>query len=221
MKFEFLLLSICIALFPITFSLLSDKYKINHIKKVVFALTGVIPFIIFDFFATNYFWYYNSRFIIDTYLLNLPLEKILFLLATSFTSLFLWQLFKSLRLPNISFISKIHIQIIKAIIGIATFYSFISNKHYTTTVLAILLLLISLKSITKTLATRNFTFYFLTITVLNILTNIFLTTRPIILYNLDLKSGINLISMPIEELFYSYVVTIICIQIYESTLKKH
>jgi lycopene cyclase domain-containing protein len=92
-KFEYL---IVLSIIVIPTLLLSTLHKNSPLKgkfKVLFfsILISSLPFLIWDVYATYQgHWQFNPKFNLGIYLLNLPLEEVLFFFTVPFSCLFLW-----------------------------------------------------------------------------------------------------------------------------------
>jgi lycopene cyclase domain-containing protein len=102
-NWEYLLvLLLCVSL-PLGFFLFHPRIKLRENWKILLiSLTvSVIPFLIWDYFATLYgHWQFNPDFILGIYLANLPMEEVLFFLAIPFCCHFVWWIITNYDSPR-------------------------------------------------------------------------------------------------------------------------
>jgi lycopene cyclase domain-containing protein len=96
-RFEYLLVLI-LCFTPVALLVALDKYASlrNHLFQAIIAMGVVsVPFLIWDVYATwAGHWQFNPKFNLGFYLVNLPLEEVLFFFVVPFCCLFLWQVVK-------------------------------------------------------------------------------------------------------------------------------
>lgn len=93
MKSEYFLVLLASLFFPF---ILSFSKKINFYKNPIrLASAIIIPasiYILWDILATKAgHWSFNEKYVTGIFILNLPVEEILFFIVIPFSSLFLWE----------------------------------------------------------------------------------------------------------------------------------
>lgn len=203
MKFEYLIFNLIIFLSPIFASLFYSN--INYPTNVQALFSILIPSLIFiyhDNKVTNNWWVFNKKFIVGYKILKLPIEEILFFFSVSFSTLTLWINLKQLHnlsIKNLSF-SFFYLFIF-------VFYHFLylkNKKPYPKYVnfFYFFLLLIDIIFKTYLFIQLKFLLFTLIVFVLTLIFNLYLTKRLVVLYNEKFKSGIKIISIPIEDFLY-------------------
>lgn len=96
MKWLYLLLDLATLMCPVV---LSFEKKVNYFKSWKSALLAsiiiAIPFLIWDaIFTANGFWGFNHEYISGIYILNLPIEEILFFIVVPFACTFIYEVVK-------------------------------------------------------------------------------------------------------------------------------
>lgn len=202
----YLTLNLLIIAFPL---ILSFERKIQYYKKIIF-LTGSIllvstAFIIWDILAVlRKDWGFNHEYISGLNIINLPVEEILFFITVPYSILFIYETI-SLYFKD----SKVHINeyipfTISALLLITA--GFHTERYYTFTVLIFtsIFLLSSLLWFKDVLYSKN---YWLLVAISYIpffIFNYILTSLPVVWYSPQAILGIRILSIPIEDFFYSY-----------------
>jgi lycopene cyclase domain-containing protein len=229
MTLEYLIFNLIIFTSPIIGGLLYKNTTWPKLKPTLIAIT--IPatlYIIWDILVTDYFWYFNPNHITNIKLANLPIEEILFFFTIPFSCLFLWANFNQLlknKKPKLHTINKYHNKIkfiIISILILCTMYSILNTLPYTLTVTLVLILTIILTHQITPHLFKNPRFYlFLLITlILTTIFNGYLTARPIVTYNPQFKTNLNIYTIPIEDYLYSLSLITLVISLYEKQTKK-
>lgn len=204
--------------------LLSFDNKVAFYKQwnsiIPAIIITAIIFIVWDIIFTSLkIWWFNPLYVKGINIINLPLEEILFFIAIPYAGLFLYEVFNSYikkdifvkRSKEISIVISI-IFLIIALINfskIYTFYSFLFSALYT--------VLLALVFKVKYLSRFFFTYLVLLIPFLlvnGMLTGSFLN-REIVQYNNLENLGIRLLTIPIEDISYGYLLMLINISLHE------
>ncbi len=212
----YLLINFLIILFPL---LLSFDKKTAYYKNLLHVLISVIivgaVFIIWDSIAvTRGDWSFNIEFVGSTRVFNLPLEEILFFITAPYSCIFIYEVLrnyvreKQLRINN----------------GMILFFAFIliasalvfRDQYYTFTVLlfSTFFLLTGLFKFNYILRSKIYWLTILLSYVPFLIVNYLLTSLPIVMYNADAIWGYRLITIPVEDFFYSYVMISFYLLIY-------
>lgn len=202
----YFVINFLIIIFPILFSF--DK-KVSYYKNIfsvlISTLTVGLIYFLWDIFAViRGDWYFNPGFVSEILFFNLPVEEVLFFITVPYSCIFIYEVIKSYtgeRLlsinPRYSLI-PIFILIIIALI----FY----KQYYTFTVLlfSAVFLLSALFFFNSIIKSRV---YWLTVIISYFpffIVNYFLTSLPVVQYNAKAIWGIRVLTIPLEDFFYSY-----------------
>ena len=220
MKYEYLIFNLLVFAGPILGGLFYPKTKWPKLKHILFSIIPpAVVFILADFFATGIFWHFNDKYITGIRLLNLPLEEVLFFFTVPFACLFLWVNWpKSNRLVfrrrwlSVSGIGLLFISIALFIVG--WFYSGIIFLIF-----GCWLLVDSFRD--RPLSNRRdyLTFMFI-VFMLTMIFNSYLTARPIVIYNPQYKTNLNLFTVPIEDIIYGFILININLLLYVKVTPK-
>ena len=182
----------------------------------------MIPFLVWDeIFTRQALWGFTHEHLAGIYILNLPIEEILFFIIIPYCCVFTYEVFLKLTLKNINLTKTITL-----IIGIATlvlgviFY----DKIYTTvtfTSLGILLIAVFYNN-KKFLQTFYLTYIVISLSFF-ILINGILTggftggflAKPPVWYNNDETFNIRIWTIPAEDFFYSMLLLLSNVWVYE------
>ena len=207
MSYLYLFVNLGAIIIPFLYSF-HKKLQFNKAWKA-FGLSNIIsisPFLIWDIiFTEKGIWGFNPDYLTGIYLWNLPLEEVLFFICIPYACVFTWHCFDILYWKN-GFLPSIktldYILIIGSSIIAITCYNQLYT-FYTFLFLALLLLVLTLKSI-NWLSSFYITYLVLLIpfTIVNgILTGTGIESE-IVWYNPDHNFNIRMLSIPIEDIFY-------------------
>ncbi|MFN4212790.1 MAG: lycopene cyclase domain-containing protein [Microgenomates group bacterium] len=203
MKLEYLVFNLIIFFLPIFASFFYPKINYPTNFQALFSIfISSLIFIIHDNKVANKWWRFNKRFILGIKIFNLPTEEILFFLTVSFSCLTLW-----LNLKNISNLSIKNYFYGSFHILIFIFYHFLflkTKKPYPKFVNFFYFFILFFDIFFKThlVFKLNFLIFILITYLLTLIFNFYLTKRPVVLYNEQFKSGLKILSIPIEDFLY-------------------
>lgn len=193
--------------------LLSFDKRLQFFKKWKYVWPAIVVvailYIVFDIFFTKAgVWGFNEKYLSGIYLLNLPLEEILFFIAIPYASIFLHYSF-AFYFPNIKLnagTSKIlTVFLMIASLAIALFHT---EKAYTFYILIKMFVVLLLSLFDKTQVIRQFYVTFLLILVPFVIVNGILTgtgiSGEIVWYNNAENLGIRIFTIPIEDFAYAF-----------------
>ncbi len=178
----------------------------------------LIPFLLWDeIFTSNKIWGFTNEHLMGVYILNLPIEEILFFIIIPYCCIFTYEVFKKLFLPQTRFITVITIclAIITLIVGILSY-----NKLYTCITFVSLSLLLFILYCLKTKFMSTFFIMYIVVTasffmiVNGILTGGTLENPPV-WYNDQHNLNIRIWTIPIEDFFYSMLLLLSNISLFE------
>ena len=202
----YLLINFLIIIFPLVLSFDKKVAYYKNIKSVFISILLVgLVYIIWDSIAVSRGdWSFNRNFVTDYKIFNLPVEEILFFITVPYSCIFIYEVIRSyFKEKQVLLNNSI---IITGIIFLTALAVFFNKQYYTLTVLlfsaiCLLLLLIFFRPILKSYV------YWMTIIVSYLpffIINYFLTSLPVVEYNESAIWGIRVITIPIEDFFYSY-----------------
>ena len=203
--FKLLLLSVAVPL------VLSFDKRLQFYKKWRFVFPSILlvaaVYIAFDIFLTQKaVWGFNPEYLSGIYIINLPLEEVLFFLAIPYASLHysFVEYFPKLKLnDDWNKIITISLLIICLIIIISN-----TDKSYTLYIFFKVLLVLSLSLFDKTRVLQSFYITFLIILIPFILVNGILTgtgiESEVVWYNNQENLGIRFFTIPVEDFGYAF-----------------
>jgi len=204
MKFAYLFINLLTVLFPIILSF-DSRVQFNKSWKHIFPglfITGLV-FLTWDYLFTIFdVWSFNPEYIIGLYILNLPIEEILFFITVPFACIFIYECLnyyvKRDLLRDVSRLISIMLIVI-SVAFLATFY----DRVYTLISFGLLLLILTYAEfILKANLGRFYLAYFVSLIPFYIVNGI-LTSIPIVLYNDAENMAFRIWTIPLEDHFYS------------------
>lgn len=222
--YTYLLLNIVTISFPLSRSF---EPKINFSKKWKFLLPAIFItgffFIIWDHYFTKWqIWSFNEDYLIGIYLFSLPIEEWLFFITVPFACVFIYEVLQYF-ISNDPLQPFVHLITFSLIIFLAAIALANQEKLYTSVCF----------SLTATALTLHWFFYkkkylgkfyltYLVHLVPFIIIDGLLTYLPVVRYNDTENLGIKLLSIPVEDMVYSFLLLLINITLYEFFKKnKH
>ena len=205
---------------PFIFSFHSKIKFNNHFKVLMLSIPiSAIPFIIWDIIFTHYkIWGFNKYFV-STYLINLPIEEYLFFIIIPFCCLYTYHVIDRYQISITKSINWTIIQ--KAFILILTITALINfSKTYTFVcfISCSIILLLNLK-INNSINNHSFHTTFILILIPFLIVNGALTglfyEQTVVWYNKNMILGFYILTIPIEDLIYSYQLQLLNLLIYK------
>lgn len=214
MKIEYLLFNLIVFVGPLILSLKPIFFiKKPHLQSALFAISiTAFLFLIWDYMVIGSFWTFNNRYILGYRILNIPIEEVLFFFTVPYSCLFVWENWKRTYHNE----NKIFLRIF-LIVTLVIFMIFLSHLTYTFIVLLVFLLVIIMDIVFKLHLFNRWQFQsFLGIVIiLTLITNGYLTARPIVLYNEAVKTNILISTVPIEDAVYGLALISLVVILYE------
>jgi len=213
----YLLINIGIILFPLFLSFESKLKFYKKFPRVLISSTIVgIPFIVWDsIFSLNNVWSFNSKYVYDIRFLHLPLEELLFFITVPYSILFLYETFLFYTTNSTKEI-KLYPVLILAIVTFSAALFFPDREYTICIFLIVSAIFIAIYFHKPKFIFREKIFYFLLFTFAPFgVVNYILTSIPIVSYNNAEIIGIRLLSIPIEDFFYSFSLIFSYIYFYE------
>ncbi|MEO8447636.1 MAG: lycopene cyclase domain-containing protein [bacterium] len=201
----YLLINILVIAIPL---LLSFEKKIRFYKKFIPLIISIIvtgiPFLIWDSIAvSDGDWSFNDHYLCGIKIFNLPLEEIFFFISVPYSLLFLFECVRY-YIKNKVYIKYFNLMaLISIVFLIAGFLSI--GRSYTSTVFFFCGVIFALIYI---LNRKEFFSKHVLVTVLLsfipfFIVNYLLTSLPVVLYNSGSITNFRLLTIPVEDVFYS------------------
>ncbi len=223
MIYEYLIFNIFVIIGPLLVFFSRRKSVVRPSLKslAISILIAATFFVIWDYFVVNYFWFFNSKYITGVFIAGLPIEEILFFFSVPFACLLLWVNYEKYFSEKI--ISNFRFYLIVFCLILALFFLFY-GIIYTSTVLFVFLGVVLVDCLLKTnlfIEKKFVTFIFLVVNILTLIFNLYLTARPVVMYNEALKTNINIITVPLEDFVFGMALISLTVIIYEKMRKKY
>lgn len=216
MKYTYLLINLLIIIIPLILSFEKKIRFISHWKAFLPAIliTAVI-FIIWDIIFTYLgVWSFNKDYISGIYIVNLPIEEILFFITVPYSCLFIFAVVdyyipdnKSYQWINYIYYALVTILIIIGILNHTRLYTVV-------TFLSLSFMIFLSLQIFKFKKLKTFTLSFILSTIPFLIFNGLLTAIPVVIYNGSENLGVRLITIPLEDIFYGMLLILINTLIY-------
>ncbi|MFH1196601.1 MAG: lycopene cyclase domain-containing protein [bacterium] len=219
---EYLVINILTVAIP---ALLSYDKKIQFYKKLhaVFGsiiIVGIV-FIIWDAIAASRNdWSFNPEYLLGIYFYKLPLEELFFFVSVPYSCLFLYE-------TGLYYLGDKRVKFSKYIALIAAGIIIIAgiiflDQYYTFTVLlfSAIFLIVAVIFHKELLASKLYWMFISFTYIPFFIVNYFLTSLPIVEYNPLAIWGIRIISIPIEDFFYSFSLLSFYLMVYLMLKRK-
>ena len=221
MKLTYLLVNLCSIAIPIAFSFESRVAFFRKWKALFPALIiPAAPFLIWDSIFTTYgVWGFNQNYLTGIRVGNLPLEEILFFFCIPYACIFTYEVLNYFIERDVLEKYARHGTTILAYMLVAVAFQY-SDRLYTltTSVLTFLFLMVHLVVLKKDYWSRLVLAY-LVLLIPFFITNGILTgtglNEAIVWYNDDENLGIRLLTIPVEDTLYGFLLFGLNITIYE------
>ncbi len=217
----YLIINFLIFLLPLLLSFDKKTAYYKNLPQVFVSVVIVgIVFIIWDSAAVKRGdWSFNSEFVGSVRIFNLPLEEILFFITVPYSCIFIFEVLRNYVREKKLEIKKRTIFFF-ALIFIAVAFIF-SDQYYTFTVLLFtaFFLLTALFPFNSLIRSN---IYWLTILLSYLpflIVNYLLTSLPVVRYNDNAIWGYRLMTIPVEDFFYSYSMISFWLLIYQVSAK--
>ncbi len=212
----YLVINLLIVIVPLLFSFEKKIRFHTKITSYLFSVAIVSPvFIIWDMIATSRGdWAFNPEHISSLIIYNLPIDEILFFFTVPYSCLFIYETVSFYILQKELSINPVILKVV-ALVLVLSALIFI-DRYYTATVLLFTaaFLVISVFFFSQIIKLK---LYWITIAITFIpflIFNFVLTYIPVVIYSDEAIWGIKLITIPVEDFFYSYSMISFWILIY-------
>ena len=187
-------------------------------------LVIIVPFLIWDVIFTKYgIWGFNTDYLCGIQLFGLPLEEYLFFICIPYACIFTYFSLKKLWTYKFITSSTQFISITLFLLSIII-TSLNYDKAYTLTTFSFLTLLMILVIKLRLKWINHFYFSYLILLIPFFITNGILTgtglENPIVWYNDNHNLGIRLGTIPLEDIFYGFLLLLGIAIVFEYKIKK-
>ncbi|MFC4262678.1 lycopene cyclase domain-containing protein [Ferruginibacter yonginensis] len=207
---------------------LSFDKKVAFYRKwpAVFSamLLPALFYIVWDVVFTHLnVWSFNTDYITNIRIVNLPVEEVLFFFVVPYCCTFIYECIRC-YFPNIQSTKtaqNILYGLAITMLGIAIMFNHLYYTFYTAIFLAAFIFIVSMFK--QAFASFNNTAFLIAYAIIIIpfmVVNGFLTAIPVVLYNNAENLGIRITTIPIEDTFYGMLLVIWNIILYEKLLKR-
>ncbi len=178
----------------------------------------LVPFILWDIrFAENGVWHFNERYSGRVTIMGLPLAEWLFFVCIPYACMYIYEWVRYVRGEERAWRRGAGLYWFHALMGTGClFAAFIFHeKAYTSVVLGLSSILFLLINVWRPAYMVRFWVAYLFTLIPFFIVNGFLTAKPIVLYNDQENLGFRLYSIPVEDLFYTFLLLMPIVIIYE------
>ena len=221
--YTYLILDLSVLLIPLLFSF-EKNIRFYSKWKFVFPAIAItaLYFLVWDyFFVRKGIWSFNPDYIIGIYILNIPLEELLFFICIPYACLFIYVVLRDWLMKDqiiLSFNRFVVALIILLLISGAIHW----EKTYTSVTFlstAFLLTLLIFRWRAEWLF-LFFAMYVIHLVPFSVINGI-LTALPVVSYNDEYIMGIKLGTIPVEDLIYSMLMLLIAVAVYEGLERRY
>jgi len=206
MSLTYLLLNVLIVAVPLSLTFDKRTAYYRRLPALAFSI-GVVSssYLIWDVIVTTRGeWSFNGKYLTGLYLLNIPLEEMLFFITVPFSCLFLYEAVlyatkdTSIKLPNLIILTAI-ITLIAC--GIA-----LHNQGYTSKALLScgFFLAVAFLLDRPLIKSKHYWLWLAVCYLPFLIINSILTALPVVEYNPAAIFGRRIFTIPIEDFFYNY-----------------
>lgn len=223
MRWLYLLLDLGTLICPLILSYDSHvRYYKAWKNSLLSAVITAVPFIVWDIvFTSNGFWGFNPDYLSGIYVFNLPIEEILFFIVVPFACTFIYEVIKyffrnyTMLIFNRAFEMAIPIYAVSLVlmgdIGYYTLAVVISSA---------LVLLWQLQQRDLRYVGLAFLVSLIPFFIVNGILTGFCTAQPIVWYSEAQKVAPRLLTIPMEDILYSYTLLVANILLFERFQRK-
>ena len=221
MKYTYLLVNLCSIAIPLACSF-EDKLQFYKKWKALFPallIPGVF-FLIWDsLFTTQGVWSFNENYLTGIQIYNLPLEEILFFFCIPYCCVFTYEVLNHfVKQDVLGKYARYGTTILAYMLVAVAFQCRELDYTFYTSIFTVIFLLLHLVALKKKYWSR-LVFAYLIILVPFFLVNGILTgtglDEPVVWYNNEENLGIRLLSIPIEDSIYGFLLIGSNISLYE------
>jgi lycopene cyclase domain-containing protein len=199
--------------------MLSFDSRVQFYKSWKFIFPGLIitglVFLVWDhLFTILDVWSFNPDYVIGLYILNLPIEEILFFITVPFACIFIYECLKYyIKRDLLKSVSRM-ISIMLIILSIVLLLAFY-DRVYTLITFGLLLFALSYAEFIQKANLGRFYLAYLVSLIPFYIVNGILTSIPIVMYNNAENMAFRIGTIPFEDHFYSMSMLLINIRLFE------
>ena len=218
--YTYFLILACTIIGPL---ILSFDKKVGFYKKWKYLFPAmVIPallYIVWDiYFVSKGVWSFNPRYVTGILISNLPIEEVLFFIVVPYSCVFIYECLIS-YFPVIKKRKAGNNIIIVLAVLLLVFGFYFLNKYYTSWTFLGLAAVIALvyfnKKYFSVFSANAFLVSYIVVLIPFLIVNGFLTSIPVVLYNDAENTGVRILTIPFEDIFYGMLLVMMNIINYE------
>ena len=221
MKYTYFLINFFTVLVPFLFSFNQRNQFYKYFKPFFYAniLTGLL-FVLWDaYFTKMKVWGFNPDYIFGVYLLNLPLEEVLFFVCVPFACVFSYHSLKIFYKAKWSAKTENRIVLLFAIALFSIGFLYFDRAYTSVTFISLAFLILVLKYLGRvTWLPQLFTVYPILLIPFFIVNGLLTGTgleQPVVWYNNDENLGIRLLTIPVEDIAYGFELILLNVFLFE------
>ncbi len=224
-RFTYLLVDLFAVIVPFLFSFHPKIlfHKKWHASVPAMLITATF-FIAWDILFTGWgVWSFNPRYLIGVYFFNIPLEEILFFICIPYACVFTYYCFGLLK-SNYFFGRAVLISSIIILVLLFTLTLFFPRLYPTVTFLLLSALILYNEFFRKVKWMKRFYLAYLVLLIPFFICNGILTgtgiDEAVVSYNENEFTGIRLLTIPFEDVFYGMLLIMMNVTIFEYLLQR-
>lgn len=205
---------------------LSFEKQVRFYSKLKYLLPAILfsgaVFILWDLrFEELGIWSFNPKYITGIYIKNLPIEEWLFFIIIPYSCVFIYEVI-NVKLPNFNS-SNLFVAVSLVLLVIFAIVAYIARQNLYTFFTFFLLTIYFGYTVFRNKFKPHYSRFYLTYAISLLpflLVNGLLTGLPVVEYNDAHNLGIRIITIPIEDFFYLFLLLLINLTIYEYMKKQ-
>jgi lycopene cyclase domain-containing protein len=222
MKSAYLLINFFTVFFPV---ILSFDKRVQFVKSWRYIFPGLLIsgllFLFWDHLFTVFgVWSFNSDYIQGLYILDLPLEEILFFITVPFACIFIYECLNCYVKPDILKSVSVYITYALIILSAVLLFKFYDRVYTLITFGLLLAILFFAQFILKVDYLSRFYLAYMVSLLPFYIVNGLLTSIPVVMYNDAENMAFRVGTIPFEDHFYSMVMLLLNIMFFEYFRKR-
>ncbi|MEX0894404.1 MAG: lycopene cyclase domain-containing protein [Balneolaceae bacterium] len=220
---EYLILLLLTVSIPLLYSF---EKRVQYFRKWPALFKAIfltlIPFIIWDIHFTHLgIWHFNHSYTGSMVLAGLPLEEWLFFIIIPYSCLYIYMWVCYFRNNKPGSYTSLTSRLLGAAGMILLLLALqFHEKSYSLVVFGSLGFILILIRYLRPVYLVNFLITFLIVKIPFFIVNGYLTSKPIVLYNNQENLGIRILTIPIEDVFYNFLLLLINVTLFEIFLRS-
>lgn len=222
MKSAYLLINFFTVFFPV---ILSFDKRVQFVKSWRYIFPGLLIsgllFLFWDHLFTVFgVWSFNSDYIQGLYILDLPLEEILFFITVPFACIFIYECLNYYVKPDILKSVSVYITYALIILSAVLLFKFYDRVYTLITFGLLLAILFFAQFILKVDYLSRFYLAYMVSLLPFYIVNGLLTSIPVVMYNDAENMAFRVGTIPFEDHFYSMAMLLLNIMFFEYFRKR-